>query len=62
MPTIAHWINNKTYPGTGGATAPVTNPASGDVTGEVALGSAEDARAVIDAAAAASRPTTKPWS
>ena len=41
MPTIAHWINNKTYPGTGGATAPVTNPASGEVTGEVALGSVE---------------------
>jgi malonate-semialdehyde dehydrogenase (acetylating)/methylmalonate-semialdehyde dehydrogenase len=51
--TIAHWINNKDYPGTSGITSPVTNPATGEVTGEVALGSVEDARAVIDAAAAA---------
>ena len=51
--TISHWINNKAYPGTSGATAPVTNPATGEVTGEVALASVEDARAVIDAAAAA---------
>ena len=51
--TIAHWINNKAYPGTGGNTAAVTNPATGEVTGQVALGSVEDAHAVIDAAAAA---------
>src|SRR5712671_559821 len=51
--TIAHWINNKAYPGTSGNTSPVTNPATGEVTDEVALGSVEDARAVIDAAAAA---------
>jgi len=51
--TISHWINNKAYPGTGGTTSPVTNPATGEVTGQVALGSVEDARAVIDAAAAA---------
>jgi malonate-semialdehyde dehydrogenase (acetylating) / methylmalonate-semialdehyde dehydrogenase len=51
--TIGHWINNKVYPGTAGTTAPVTNPATGEVTGELALGSVEDARAVIDAAAAA---------
>jgi malonate-semialdehyde dehydrogenase (acetylating)/methylmalonate-semialdehyde dehydrogenase len=51
--TITHWINNKAYPGSGGNTSPVTNPATGEVTGEVALGSVEDARAVIDAAAAA---------
>jgi malonate-semialdehyde dehydrogenase (acetylating) / methylmalonate-semialdehyde dehydrogenase len=31
----------------------VTNPPTGEVTGEVALASVEDARAVIDAAAAA---------
>ena len=31
----------------------MTNPATGEVTGEVTLGSVEDARAVIDAAAAA---------
>ena len=51
--TIGHWINNKAYPGASGNTAPVTNPATGAVTGELALGSVEDARAVIDAAAAA---------
>jgi malonate-semialdehyde dehydrogenase (acetylating)/methylmalonate-semialdehyde dehydrogenase len=50
---IGHWINNKAYPGASGNTAPVTNPATGEVTGDVALGSVEDARAVIDAAAAA---------
>ena len=51
--TISHWIDNKAFPGNSGATAPVTNPATGEVTGQVALASVEDARAVIDAAAAA---------
>jgi malonate-semialdehyde dehydrogenase (acetylating) / methylmalonate-semialdehyde dehydrogenase len=51
--TISHWINNKAYPGTSGGTLPVTNPATGEVTGQVALATVEDARAVIDAAAAA---------
>ncbi|TPG37265.1 CoA-acylating methylmalonate-semialdehyde dehydrogenase [Mycolicibacterium hodleri] len=51
--TISHWLNNDAYPGASGNTAPVTNPATGEVTGEVALGSVEDARAVVDAAAAA---------
>src|SRR5215208_7592888 len=51
--TIAHWINNKAYPGTGDRTQPVTNPATGAVTGHVALATVDDARAVIDAAAAA---------
>ena len=51
--TITHWINNKAFAGDSSATAPVTNPATGAVTGEVALASVEDARAVIDAAAAA---------
>ncbi len=51
--TISHWVNNKSYPGTSSATAPVTNPATGVVSGEVALANVEDARAVIDAAAAA---------
>src|SRR6476659_4038202 len=39
--TITHWINNKAFEGSG-STQPVTNPAT-----------VEDARAVIDAAAAA---------
>ena len=51
--TISHWIDNKAFPGNSGVTAPVTNPATGEVTGQVALASIEDARAVIDAAAAA---------
>ncbi|MCX2964489.1 CoA-acylating methylmalonate-semialdehyde dehydrogenase [Gordonia aquimaris] len=51
--TITHWVNNKAYPGTSSNTAPVTNPATGAVTGEVALANVEDARAVIDAASAA---------
>ncbi|MGV9714330.1 CoA-acylating methylmalonate-semialdehyde dehydrogenase [Gordonia sp. NPDC003424] len=51
--TITHWVNNKAFPGTSSNTAPVTNPATGQVTGQVALANVEDARAVIDAAAAA---------
>jgi malonate-semialdehyde dehydrogenase (acetylating) / methylmalonate-semialdehyde dehydrogenase len=51
--TITHWMNNAPFTGTGTGTAPVTNPATGQVTGEVALAAVEDARAVIDAAAAA---------
>ena len=51
--TISHFVNNKSFAGTSGNTAPVTNPATGAVTGEVALGSVEDARTVIDAAAEA---------
>ena len=51
--TITHWKNNDTFAGTSGATAPVTNPASGVVTGEVVLASVADARVVIEAAAAA---------
>src|SRR3954467_4983774 len=51
--TISHWTDNKPFAGSSTDTAPVTNPATGEVTGEVALGSVADARAVIDAAAAA---------
>jgi malonate-semialdehyde dehydrogenase (acetylating)/methylmalonate-semialdehyde dehydrogenase len=53
MSTITHWINNEAFAGASSSTAPVTNPATGEVTGQVSLGSVEDARAVIDAAAAA---------
>jgi malonate-semialdehyde dehydrogenase (acetylating) / methylmalonate-semialdehyde dehydrogenase len=51
--TISHWINNEVFAGASTAIAPVTNPATGAVSGEVALATVEDARAVIDAAAAA---------
>src|SRR6185436_16658453 len=50
--TITHWTNNEAVAGSGGS-QPVTNPATGQVTGQVALATVEDARAVIDAAAAA---------
>jgi malonate-semialdehyde dehydrogenase (acetylating) / methylmalonate-semialdehyde dehydrogenase len=53
MTTINHWLNNDVFEGTSGNTAPVTNPATGAVTGQVALASVEDAQKVIDAAAAA---------
>ncbi|WP_099040654.1 CoA-acylating methylmalonate-semialdehyde dehydrogenase [Mycobacterium neglectum] len=51
--SIQHWIDNKVFAGASSATAPVTNPATGEVTGQVGLASVEDARAVIDSAAAA---------
>ena len=50
---ITHWLNNDTFAGTSGASAPVTNPATGNVTGKVALANVADAQKVIDAAAAA---------
>jgi len=50
---IAHWLDGKTYSGTSDRTAPVTNPATGEVTGTLTLADTGDARAVIDAAAAA---------
>jgi len=53
LQTIAHWRNNEPFAGAGAATAPVTNPATGAVSGQVALADASDARVVIDAAAAA---------
>jgi malonate-semialdehyde dehydrogenase (acetylating)/methylmalonate-semialdehyde dehydrogenase len=51
--TISHWMNSKAYTGRNENTSPVTNPATGEVTGRVALATVEDARAVIDAAATA---------
>lgn len=51
--TIPHWVNNAEFAGSSTATAPVTNPATGETTGRVALAGIDDARAVIDAAAAA---------
>jgi malonate-semialdehyde dehydrogenase (acetylating)/methylmalonate-semialdehyde dehydrogenase len=51
--TISHWVNNAIFTGGSGSTAPVTNPATGEVTGQVALASVADAQHVIDAAATA---------
>jgi malonate-semialdehyde dehydrogenase (acetylating)/methylmalonate-semialdehyde dehydrogenase len=50
---VQHWRNGAVFAGTSERTADVTNPATGAVTGQVALGSVEDAREVIAAAAAA---------
>ena len=51
--TISHWMNNAAFAGESSSSASVMNPATGEVSGEVVLGSVADARAVIDAAAAA---------
>ncbi|MFQ6328225.1 CoA-acylating methylmalonate-semialdehyde dehydrogenase [Nocardia sp. CWNU-33] len=53
MQTIAHWVDGKGFAGTSAATAPVTNPATGVVTGQVALARVEDVQAAIDSATAA---------
>ncbi|GAC49437.1 CoA-acylating methylmalonate-semialdehyde dehydrogenase [Gordonia aichiensis] len=50
-PIVQHWCDGKAFAGDSTATAPVTNPATGVVTGEVALASEGDARTVIAAAA-----------
>ena len=50
---IDHWSNGAPYAGTSGRFADVTNPATGRVSGRVALASASDAEAVIAAAEAA---------
>jgi malonate-semialdehyde dehydrogenase (acetylating) / methylmalonate-semialdehyde dehydrogenase len=54
MPTpIPHWINGARRDGTSGRTAPVTDPATGQVTGEVALADVAEVDAAVAAAAAA---------
>ncbi|MGS2805499.1 CoA-acylating methylmalonate-semialdehyde dehydrogenase [Nocardia sp. MW-W600-9] len=53
MQSIGHWIDGKSVTGTSEATAPVTNPATGVVTGELALANVADTRAAIDAATVA---------
>ncbi|MFT4082022.1 MAG: CoA-acylating methylmalonate-semialdehyde dehydrogenase [Nocardioides sp.] len=52
-PTIVHWAAGSSYAGTGDRTSEVTNPATGAVTGRLALASREDAEHVIAAAAEA---------
>ena len=50
---IPHWIGGRAAAGESGRVQDVTNPASGAVTGQVALGSAEDVAAAVAAAQAA---------
>jgi len=56
--TIAHRIDNVTHVGDGGRSAPVWNPATGQVQAEVALASA----ATVDAAVASARAAFVSWS
>ncbi|WP_040509594.1 CoA-acylating methylmalonate-semialdehyde dehydrogenase [Gordonia soli] len=49
--TIPHWVNNRRHDGTGTRSADVTDPATGAVTGQVALASEDDAAEVIRATA-----------
>ncbi|WP_024804204.1 CoA-acylating methylmalonate-semialdehyde dehydrogenase [Nocardia sp. BMG51109] len=51
--TVQHWRDGEIFAGGSGQTAPVTNPATGEITARVALADVADARQVIDAAAAA---------
>ncbi|GAA2380214.1 CoA-acylating methylmalonate-semialdehyde dehydrogenase [Dactylosporangium salmoneum] len=54
--TIPHWKDGAAFDGASGRWADVTNPATGKVSGRVALASAEDARLVVAAAQAAAGP------
>ena len=54
---IDHVIGGKRVPGQGGRTAPVYNPATGEVSGEVPLAGAPD----VDAAVAAARAAFPGW-
>jgi malonate-semialdehyde dehydrogenase (acetylating)/methylmalonate-semialdehyde dehydrogenase len=50
---IPHWISNARREGANGRTAPVTDPATGEVTGQVALASLDEVDAAVAAATAA---------
>ena len=51
--TLHHWLNGATYEGTGGRFSDVTNPATGEVSAQLALASEEDVKAVVAGASAA---------
>ncbi len=55
--TIAHHINGRAAPASGGRSQPVFNPATGAVSGQVALGSSAD----VDAAVAAAQAAFPAW-
>ena len=52
--TLHHWKDGGPYEGSGGRFGDVTNPATGEVTGQVAFASEEDVDAVVASAVAAS--------
>jgi malonate-semialdehyde dehydrogenase (acetylating)/methylmalonate-semialdehyde dehydrogenase len=51
--TLYHWKKGKTFEGTSGRFSDVTNPATGEVTAQLALASQDDVNEVVAAAAAA---------
>jgi malonate-semialdehyde dehydrogenase (acetylating) / methylmalonate-semialdehyde dehydrogenase len=55
--SIPHWIDGARREGASGRTGPVTDPATGEVTGEVALASADE----VDAAVAAAKAAYPRW-
>ena len=52
---VPHWLDNTPYTGSSERSGDVTNPATGEVTKQVAFASREDAERVIGAAAAAAK-------
>lgn len=57
MTTIAHWIDGRATTGNGGHTSPVFNPATGQVTAQVALATTD----VVDTAVAAAADAFEQW-
>ncbi len=55
--SIEHWINGRVAPGQSGRRADVFNPATGNVTGQVALGSSAE----VDAAVASAQAAFPAW-
>jgi malonate-semialdehyde dehydrogenase (acetylating)/methylmalonate-semialdehyde dehydrogenase len=55
-PSIPHWSDGARFAGTSERAADITNPATGQVSGRVALASATDAEAVIASASRAAAP------
>jgi len=51
--TLHHWMNGASYEGSGGRFSDVTNPATGEVSAQLALASEADVDAVVAAAKAA---------
>jgi malonate-semialdehyde dehydrogenase (acetylating)/methylmalonate-semialdehyde dehydrogenase len=56
--TLEHWIGGTTTSGTSTRTAPIWNPAEGERSGQVVLGSAQD----VDSAVRSSREAFEDWS
>ncbi|MGN6702587.1 MAG: aldehyde dehydrogenase family protein, partial [Burkholderiaceae bacterium] len=53
VPTIQHYINGDVVPSTSGRQQDVFNPATGEVTGKVALASVDEVNAAVAAASEA---------